>query len=363
MVCAWLLTTVLIVCLTGCVRNTRDDDAGFSSASAVKRTSQDGPVTLSLIASTDDLALTDHSQLRLEIVADSGVIVSDIEYEQALAEGDRAFEFRAQPVRQELAKPTDNGKLRWTIDYAIEFFLPGEYELPPAEASFVVPTEEERPAGEATPSPAEPRVISTEPIKIVVRAPPDAAMSPEQWGRIQRLDPVELAEKPGPWPWITSVAVVGALAIAIWLLRRSKRRRAEAILHIPAHEWARREMGALVAENLIGRGLVQEFYYRISGVVRGYIERRFDVSAPEMTTEEFLATAGEDRRFEPATTMELNRFLSACDLVKYARHEPGTIASQGVLEAAGDFVERTRERDPQGETDDTSTPSAEEQAA
>ena len=55
---------------------------------------------------------------------------------------------------------------------------------------------------------------------------------------------------------------------------------------------------ALVTEDLIARGLIQEFHYRTSGIVRGYIERRFGVSAPEMTTEEFLTAAAADARFE-----------------------------------------------------------------
>jgi len=99
----------------------------------------------------------------------------------------------------------------------------------------------------------------------------------------------------------------------------------------------------LIGENLIATGRVQEFYYRISDVVRGYVERRFGVSAPEMTTEEFLATAASDGRFGERNTAELNQFLNACDLVKYARRIPGPDEADAVLRAAGGFVERTRE--------------------
>ncbi len=50
-------------------------------------------------------------------------------------------------------------------------------------------------------------------------------------------------------------------------------------------------LGALAAEGLIERGQIQSFHYRISDIVRGYVERRFTVAAPEMTTEECLASS------------------------------------------------------------------------
>jgi hypothetical protein len=99
-----------------------------------------------------------------------------------------------------------------------------------------------------------------------------------------------------------------------------------------------------VADDLVQKGRVREFYYRVSGIVRGYIERRFDIRAPEMTTEEFLASAASDRRFRTVVTEQLDCFLRACDLVKYACREPRSEESDTVLRTAGGFVERTRER-------------------
>lgn len=81
-----------------------------------------------------------------------------------------------------------------------------------------------------------------------------------------------------------------------------------------------------------------------SAIVRGYIERRFGVSAPDMTTEEFLATAGGDARFEAEHTASLNAFLTSCDLVKYARHEPTSLEADQAVKTAIAFVEQTRKR-------------------
>jgi hypothetical protein len=141
------------------------------------------------------------------------------------------------------------------------------------------------------------------------------------------------------------VAVVAVLAMALWLLNRRRRAVSQDVVRVPAHEWASQQLSELIAEDLIGKHRVQEFYYRVSGIVRGYIERRFTVSAPDMTTEEFLASTVRDRRFGAETTQELNGFLTACDMVKYACHSPQDEEADGAIQAASDFVEKTRIHD------------------
>ena len=118
---------------------------------------------------------------------------------------------------------------------------------------------------------------------------------------------------------------------------------------IPAHEWARRELAKLIAQRLVERRLLQEFHYRISYIVRGFIERRFGVWAGEMTTQEFLQAAVADARFGPQTTEQLHHFMDTCDMVKYARHEPTTAESGAVLRATESFIDRNR-ADRNGDT-------------
>jgi hypothetical protein len=185
--------------------------------------------------------------------------------------------------------------------------------------------------------------LKTEAIKVVARATEEATLSPEELKKIAELPPVELPDPWSRWWLLGPVGVLAAVGFLIWFAHRSRLGYVALVEIIPAHEWARAQIAALIAADLIARGLVQEFYYRISAVVRGYIERRFDVSAPEMTTEEFLAAAARDRRFDAAATLELRRFLTACDLVKYARHHPVTGEWDELLKTASDFVERTRE--------------------
>jgi hypothetical protein len=179
---------------------------------------------------------------------------------------------------------------------------------------------------------------------------------------VERLNPVDLPTVWSRWWWAIGLSCLLVAAVIVATILRRRRAVRDIIVPVPAHVWAQAQIAALVGEDLLVRGLIQEFHYRISAIVRGYIERRFGLSAPDMTTEEFLATAAQDATLSGRYTDELCRFLTACDLVKYARHTPGLQESDGVLRAACDFVERTRVRVTDGGPD-SQAPNAREAAA
>jgi hypothetical protein len=74
-----------------------------------------------------------------------------------------------------------------------------------------------------------------------------------------------------------------------------------------------------------------------------------------MTTEEFLAATAGDFRFAADSASELQAFLAACDLVKYARHRPATGEWNDLLRTAAQFVERTREVEVRSTSDEVAT--------
>ncbi len=304
----------------------------------ISRTAVEGPLTLTITARPAQLPFNERAELVVEVIAEKGVTVDVGEYERNGSLAEHQFEYRLTPSqRREAAAPTPDGKLRWTNRYSIEFFLPGSYELPPAVVSFVDAREA---SDSATATQAS--ELKTEPLTIVARDANDKPFTPEELKSITVLPPVELREPWSRWWWAGPPILVAALLMIAALVRRSRHQR-QIVAPIPAHEWAQQRIAALVAEDLVRKGRIQEFYYRISDIVRGYVERRFAVSATEMTTEEFLAAAASDGRFGERNTLELNGFLSACDLVKYARQLPGADEADAVLRAAGGFVERTRE--------------------
>lgn len=176
-------------------------------------------------------------------------------------------------------------------------------------------------------------------VEVVSAMEGDSASDPSRFADIE--GPVAI---PKPWRWTAAYVagpVVLALAGLVWLLLRHKAARAVAAPPPPPHVWALRQLDALVGERLVQRGLVHEFYYRLSGIVRTYIELRFGLMAPERTTEEFLVEVrrGDALRFGHQEL--LGEFLTACDLVKYARHEPPGAEIDASVEAARRFVRET----------------------
>ena len=325
---------LLLGAFQGCERPSTESP-GKAAEPGITRSADEGPVSATLTVSPKSPGIADTVRLRIEILADTSVTVIEPDYGDVLREGDRIFEFSAKEVAKDRAKPVTEGRLLWAYAYDLKFVIPGEYELPGVEVSFTA-VDPDGVAQEAT--------LTTEPITLAVSASGEVALSDAELRTVTRPDPIDL---PWAWPetrWLVAGAVAVLLLVGVVLVWRKRSRREKIEIPIPADVWARGQIEMLLAKELLERGMVQEFYYLISGIVRGYIERRYDVAAPEMTTEEFLATTAYDNRFGQDTSEELNKFLCACDLVKYAKHQPMPSECEGVVRAARDFVERTRER-------------------
>ena len=116
-------------------------------------------------------------------------------------------------------------------------------------------------------------------------------------------------------------SVLLAIAACSSVLRRRKRRPVEPRRQTP-EEIAQAALALLLAENLPGRGLVKEFYLRLTGIVRQYVEDTTGIRAPEQTTEEFLRDMRSRAVFPPERSVRLAEFLEAADLVKYAGQQP-----------------------------------------
>jgi len=336
------ISVALVCALIAACGSSTSRDADREPSDEITRTAGDDVVELTVSVQPGELTLGNTATLAVDVTASPDVTVHVDDYGEALRSGDRRFELSATRITQREAVPTDDGRRRWRYEYDVTFFLPGNYDLPPAVVSY-----EDLPHGDQAATDAadlERQRIETEPLSVTVLDTRTEPLTPEELADIEVPDPVELRR---PWSlrlWPVLLAAVLVFGLVAYLVRR--RSRSERIEpSLPAQLWAKQELAALLAEDLIARGLAQEFFYRISGIVRGYIERRFDVSAPEMTTEEFLAAAGQDSRFDASQTASLNEFLTACDLVKYARHDPSADEATGAVRAAEAFVERTRPRE------------------
>ena len=107
---------------------------------------------------------------------------------------------------------------------------------------------------------------------------------------------------------------VAALVAAVWFpLRYLARRIKEHRMSPIERAWA--ELDRLLRKGLPGRGRYKDFYVELTMVVRRYVQRKYGIRAPHLTTEEFLSqfrADGGGRRDE------LAKFLESADMVKFA---------------------------------------------
>lgn len=149
-----------------------------------------------------------------------------------------------------------------------------------------------------------------------------------------------------PLLWL-GAGVAALLALLALLVRRLRRPRAAAgPPPRPVHELALEALAQLERAGLIDAGRYEEFYVRLSSIVRAYIEARFRLRAPEMTTEEFLQAAQRRARLPPAHRALLGQFLGEADLVKFARHHPTPADAERAFAAGRDFVRSTAPEEP-----------------
>lgn len=140
--------------------------------------------------------------------------------------------------------------------------------------------------------------------------------------------------------WYIAGGSAAVLAgIAFFVLRKKKR--ASYVQPLAAHEIAQRDLAHLLSLGLLDRGEVKEFYFRLTMILRRYIESRFGIMAPERTTEEFLVDMKTNAALTDDHKRTLAEFLTSADMVKYAKFVPAADEGKKALATAEKFVMST----------------------
>jgi hypothetical protein len=149
--------------------------------------------------------------------------------------------------------------------------------------------------------------------------------------------PVEIHN---PWAiagWSAGIliALVALALLIVWLMKR--RPGAQPVI-VPPHVRARERINAALA--LINDP--RAFCIAVSDAVRIYLEERFQLRAPERTTEEFLRDLQTTTHLTAEQKGSLAEFLERCDLVKFARFEPNEATLRELHESALRLVHETQ---------------------
>lgn len=166
------------------------------------------------------------------------------------------------------------------------------------------------------------------------------------WGAGTNAVPSGLRDIQGPFE-IRSLAdilrlsalvllLIGLLGLAWWWWRRRKPT-AESEKRIPPEDRARDRLKEALA--LLDQP--ERFCTTVSEIIRVYLEERFGLQAPDRTTEEFLAELARSAALEARHKTLLAEFLTECDLVKFARANPGRFQLESLHGSGLRLVEET----------------------
>ena len=263
--------------------------------------------------------------LTLVVAAKKGVTVEMPAFGEALGR----FAIVDFAPRQEV---TDDGVLL-TQRYTLQTPMSGRQRIPRLRVEFL---------DERDPD-TEPRAkeLLTDELAFVV-----ASVLPEGEA-LAELRPARapLEELQGPWlhrnwPWLVlGVVVLAGLGAGVvaWLRRAGERAR------LTAFDRAMARLDRLQRRGLPAADAADAWYVELSDIVRRYIEERFALRAPELTTEEFLLEAGRSADLKRSHRELLSDFLARCDRVKFARYSPEEDESRDALGVAERFLADTRQ--------------------
>ncbi len=138
--------------------------------------------------------------------------------------------------------------------------------------------------------------------------------------------------------WVLAIiCAVGAFYL-LWRLGRRIHKTIQ-LRRMSPRERAIYELSELMAQNLIAKQKIKQFYLELTMIVRRYIERAHAVRAPEETTEEFLVAITHNPAFKDEVVRKLCVFLQTADLVKFAAYQPEQEIIDKTITTARDYID------------------------
>lgn len=324
----WVLTGLPLA--WGQPEDTAAQPATADAEQRLERVTERGPVTVRLTLEPSHPVIGDPLTLTLEVTAKQGVELLMPEFGQSL-DRYRILDF----VPREALDAS--GRTLASQRYTLNAPLSGPQYIPPLAIEFV----DHRPGMRPAPEGEDAYELLTERLDFEVQSVLPEAGSDDLEPPLEELAP--LADAEGSWTWrlvplFLLVAVGAALGLRYWRAWRHRARRAS------AYEIASARLTDLTARpRPEGQEAVDAFFVELTDLVRHYLEDRFGLHAPELTTEEFLDVAAKSPDLSHDHQGFLRDFLRRADQVKFAHHMPAPDYIERVLQAAGRFLEQSRE--------------------
>ncbi len=288
-----------------------------------------GGQDIRIIAGFDTTKIFIGDQIRFNVTVDlpSGMSLTLEEFRDTLIKN---IEILSGPLTDSILN--SSGGLRIRKEYLITSFDSGRYQVPPVYA-------------ELRNDDGIKRFYSDYSYLEVIRplvTPPDTTakifdiVAPYK-------SPVTIGEI---LPWILLLLVAAALGyLALSFFKKYQKKetsREPVIIPDPAHIIAFRELEKLKEEKLWQKGDVKEYYSRLTGILRQYLENRYMVYSLELTTYETLNALLKSGFKKDISFNRLKAVLSGADMVKFAKYNPEPTENESFFQEAWSFVLETK---------------------
>lgn len=285
-------------------------------------------LTIDAYTDTTDYLIGDHIRLQFELSHPKGMLVQWPFFADTLGR----IEVLGQTAIDTLEDESGITELK---ELTLTAFDSGTYRIPPVVFSYQTGPDNTLLQG------------STSPILIDIHTVPVDTTQAIKPIKAPLAAPILFEEV---LPWLLLALLLAGIAFAIyWFVLRKKKEVPVFVMpqapQVPAHETAMRKLAELERKKLWQAGEIKGYYVELTGVLREYLEGRFDIHALESTTDEIMAEADS---LSISTKMKghLRELLQRADLAKFARYQPEPQDNLAGMEFAREFVKETRPKPP-----------------
>ena len=309
-----------MLAFAGCAA--REGGGVVSTSDAIERRAEKGPVKLLVRVWPQEPRLSDLVEMDVAVEAQPGVEIKAPAFGQAVGDflirdySERPPEKRAANARR--------------FHYQLEPAQAGKHLIRSVSIEFV----DNRRNSEGLGKPAS---IETEPLEVNVTS--ELGDEVPNLAHLEAMLPPQSLPSASETGWLIVSLAAAVSAVTALVLWRRRKHRPIAVRRQTPEEIAHAALAALLAENLPARGLVKEFYLRLTAIVRQYIEDTTGIRAPEQTTEEFLHDVRSRKAFPTERSVRLAEFLEAADMVKYAGQQPAHDQIDEAIARAREFID------------------------
>lgn len=285
------------------------------------KTEPSNPVAIEMQIDKREAQIAESIQVKITATAPQGVTVKFPELQKQLGG------FEVTGVQDAMDIPAGSNR-NWIRIVNLESLVSGELEIPVIQISYI--------DGRGS-SPRTGFCTTTEQ-RINIRSTLEGVEDPKQFRDIKS---VMFAPETPPRSnvWLVTLAAAASFALVAALVYVANGRRK----NLSPKDWAIKSIGELRDSQAFNDNDAEQVYVRLVSILRTFVDWHFGISAPKLTTDEFLSAMQQDERLSAEFRSELSELLTLADMIKFAGLSPDDSQLAAVVDQAKRMVENAKD--------------------